>query len=387
MGKSVQQVFGERTEYSHALDENCYEWIPNKDGLEAWQKGACFNVRDNEIKIAGAASLTNMSVVYTCTAHGCIIHCPCSCCQDQRNTCKKVCQTFPCTDCSSQCTEHKLTLHRLFDPASDHFTMVTDRIDCARYAIPYSGIPRSCQNCTRDTYEHQIFHHVYHGRCKFCVMEMRPMRNMMDGDVTLKAFKKAFSLVRQTDERTCAHCLAKLDASYERKIHEKVVHDKIDSDHKCDECGKIYTNSTSLKYHVEKHKEPTKFSCDICDKSFVSKNGFDMHQQIVHNEEGDKHEKFLCEICNKQFTTSSNLSKHKRVLHYKTNTNHDFADSFKVLEFKCDECEKVFKRKDILKRHKLTVHDKSFTLDCPSCEKKFKRRDKLTEHMKLEHAG
>ena len=130
LDKTLQQVFGDRTEYSHSADQECYEWIPTRIGIEAWNGAAgrtiaSYEVRNSQSIIAGAASMISMSVVYTCTHNRCIIHCPCSCCRDTR-------QSFPCEDCSSQCKEHILKLSRLFDPATDHYTMVTDMIDSAR---------------------------------------------------------------------------------------------------------------------------------------------------------------------------------------------------------------------------------------------------------------
>ena len=392
MDKTQQEVFSQRTEYSHSTDQGCYMWKPKITGLSAWSSArsddpAPYGVTDkNDMHtLVGAASTTNMSIMYSCTHHGCIIFCPCSCCTDNRDSCKKICGNFPCTDCSNQCTEHSLTLPRAFDPATDNFTMVTDCIQSARYVIPYTGIPLSCKNCTLDTYEHQVFHHVFHGRCKFCVMEMRPMKHLTD-DMSLKAFKKAVAVVRKDDERTCVYCLRKLSGTFERKIHEKTIHEKIENKHNCKKCGKIYTNSTALKYHLGKHEESKELKCEVCNKTFVSQNGLNSHKEIAHTSETEKFKKYICETCDDAFTTSSHLARHQKIKHYKSNANRDYAECFKnVDEFECDQCEKVFKRKDVLKRHKQTVHETSLDLQCSSCEKSFKRRDKLTKHIKLEH--
>ena len=378
--KRFQEVFGERTEYSHCVEQECFSWIPTEMGVEAWK--GIYDVSKNRTRISGASSTTDMSILYTCTHHGCLIYCPCSCCGDKKVSCKKICKNFPCEDCSSQCTEHSIRLPRIFDPARDHYTMVTDNINSARYVIPYTNILRTCQTCTRDVYEHQILHHVFHGRCKFCVMEMRPMKYMKD-DTSLKAYKKAVSFVNYSDERTCAHCLTKLSDSYERKLHEKVVHEKVGTDHKCTVCGKLFTNSTSLKYHVEKHSEPIKYECDLCSKLFLSKNGLEGHKGICEGAEANP--RFLCDKCNKAFKTQSNLARHKRVVHYACRGNREYAECFQnVVEIPCDQCEKVFKRTDVLKRHKETVHDGNIH-NCPSCGKSFGRKDKLTKHMKSDH--
>ena len=391
MDKTQHEVFKQRTEYSHSQDQECYEWIPTRSGLAAWIRTkfddpVSYSVSRSRSYIAGAASTSSMSIMYTCTLQGCIIFCPCHCCIDIEVSCKKICGNYPCTNCSRQCTEHYLRLPRAFDPATDQFTVVTDRIDCARYIIPYTGIPISCQNCTQDTYEHQIFHHVFHGRCKFCVMEMRPIRNLID-DTSLKAFKVAVASVRTKDERTCAHCLKILDASYERKVHEKTIHEKVDGNHKCNVCRKNYSNSTNLKYHLEKHKDSDKISCEFCNKTFVSQNGLSIHREIAHYTEPENARKYSCEQCDKKFTNLSNLARHKRIKHFKSNANKEFAECFKYVdEFQCDQCESIFKRKDYLKRHKQAIHDISSNFQCTSCEKSFNRSDKLAEHIKSQHS-
>jgi hypothetical protein len=391
-GKSLQQVFADRTEYSHDSSQGCHEWITTRIGLDAWnnrdndEEGiASYGVKDIEISLEGAASMMDMSVVYTCTLHHCVIHCPCTVCNDSRDTCRKICRDFPCEDCNSQCKEHKLKLSRLFDPATDHFTMVTDQIDCGRYVIPYAGIPRSCKDCTRDVYEHQVLHHTFHGRCRYCVLEMRPFRNLTKC-VDMKSFKKSAALIKQKDERTCGYCLSKLKDTYERKAHERITHEKKSSDHQCEECGKSYTNTTSLKYHLQNHKEEIEFPCDKCDKSFKSRNGLLTHFEIVHIHENTN--RFLCEVCDKSFSTASHLSRHKRTKHYVTkHKNHDFAEALSdITEFACDQCIKKFKRKDVLKRHIKTVHDKNAKFNCPSCDRQFKRKYKLSYHLKSEHS-
>ena len=133
------------------------------------------------------------------------------------------------------------------------------------------------------------------------------MRNIV-ADMSLNSLKKSFALVRGKDNRTCAYCLTKLSDSYERKMHEQIIHEKISSEHKCNECEKLFKNSTSLNYHLKRHTNFEKHTCDQCDKTFVSKNGLDIHIEIAHNDECEKYRNFLCEDCNKAFTTSSNLA-------------------------------------------------------------------------------
>ena len=194
----------------------------------------------------------------------CILHCPCTVCVNLRGDCKTTCKENACVDCTSQCTQHEIIgLRRLFNPDNDHFTMITDKLGFFCYAIPYPGILLNYKSCTNDVIEHQILHHVFHLRCKFCRLEARPYEVLIDS--SLKDFKNSVMHYQNRDNSTCSHCFLLLWDSYERKNHEKKIHSEADSKYKCDTCDKSYLSKLSLTYHMEKHKEEsTKFSCDEC---------------------------------------------------------------------------------------------------------------------------
>ena len=189
--KPVQEVIADRTEFRHEEDgQRCYSWVPLKVGAEAWGKNTSdketFRVESVTRRIVGTASFRDMSVVFTCNKHGCVIYCPCTVCYDARtnsNTCKSICREFTCDDCNPQCRKHQLKLPRLFDPKEDMYTMITDRVDMVRHVVPHAGIPQTCVDCHRDVLEHQMFHSVFHLRCRFCKAEVRPF-DMMDEGLT-----------------------------------------------------------------------------------------------------------------------------------------------------------------------------------------------------------
>ena len=100
MDKTQQEVFSQRTEYSHSTDQGCYMWKPKITGLSAWSSArsddpAPYGVTDKNdmYTLVGAASTTNMSIMYSCTHHGCIIFCPCSCCTETEIRVKKSVET------------------------------------------------------------------------------------------------------------------------------------------------------------------------------------------------------------------------------------------------------------------------------------------------------
>lgn len=395
--KSYHQVFADRTEFTHS-SEDCFEWIPTRIGIDVLGKinkgdsfdknkiTAGFEVRESQqLKIKGAASLRDMSIVYTCKFHNCILHCPCTVCVSVKGDCKTICKENVCVDCTSQCTQHEVIgLSRLFNPNKDHFTMITDKLDFFRYVIPYPGILLSCNFCTNNVIEHQTLHHVFHLRCKFCRLEARPYEVLIDS--SLKDFKKAVMYYRNKDNSTCSHCFLLLRDSYDRKNHEKKVHLERDSKFKCEICHKSYLCKVALTYHMEKHKEESqKFSCDECGKQYASQQGLTTHKEILH---GSKLRLQLpCCHCDALFTNVSNLNRHEKSVHEDpVNLNIDFIPSTSgALNFQCLFCEKEFNRKDALKRHMQSVHGDVQKFECEYCSSKFQRKDVLKRHIKLLH--
>ena len=395
--KSYQEVFADRTEFNH-ISQECFEWTPNKIGLNILEKVVkTKNDKENEIQssfeirkvpnnnIKGDTSLKDMSIVYTCNFLNCIIHCPCTVCKIIKGDCKSSCKENPCEDCNSQCTQHEIVgLARLFEFDKDQFTIITDSLRLFRHAIPYPGIPISCEICTKDVMEHQILHHVFHMRCKFCRLEARPYDILIDG--SLKDYKKAVYHYQNKENRTCSFCFLMLQDSYQRKKHEKRMHSKLESDYKCKTCGKTYSNKNALTYHMEKHKkELVKFCCDECGKQYRSKQGLKTHKIAVH--ESDAPLQLPCDHCDALFTNKSNLNRHKRSVHEDLmNINADYIPPLKELhKFQCSNCDKEFSRKDILKRHIQSVHSEIQTFSCEYCSSKFQRSDVLARHIKSLH--
>lgn len=393
--KSDQEVLACRTEFIHSCLE-CHEWIPVDIGLSVIGKVTQNNiVNENEIEagfevkeipkfnINGAASLKDMSIVYTCTQHKCIIHCPCTVCSES-SECKTICKENACQDCTSQCTQHEtIGLPRLFDHENDHFTMITDELNFFRHAIPHPGIPLGCKFCTKDVHEHQILHHVFHLRCKFCRLEARPFDLLKDA--SLKDFRKIVTYFKNKDNRTCSYCFMLLQDSYQRKNHEKIIHLK-ESNYKCNQCTKSYLKKSALSYHMETHeKEPVKFSCDKCGKQYRSQQGLKAHKEIVHEFVAPL--SIPCSHCDALFSTKSNLNRHMRSAHEDPiKINVDFvAPMQEVQKFECSNCEKSFNRKDVLKRHIQSVHSDVKTFSCKICSSEFHRKDLLTRHIKSLH--
>jgi hypothetical protein len=280
--------------FTHGDSQECGEWCPvsGRGWGEVGGGGAdgeaeeVYLVHKLQFSVQGAASTRdNMGIVYTCQLLHCVIHCPCGICTDNRHNCKRLCKTEVCTECNSQCTQHELKVPRLFDPKTDNYTMVTDKMDRYRFAHPYAGIPVTCKSCCKGVLEHQIYHLVFHLRCRFCRHEARPF--MSKAVVSIDDYKKADRIVKFADERTCRICLFKCKDNFTRKVHESTVHEK-KGKYKCVECDKRYSNSNALIYHKAKH-----------------------------NADNAEVEKYLCYVCGKQCSTGRSLLRHIKLLHNK----------------------------------------------------------------------
>ena len=177
------EILESKTTFCHDEAQNCGEWKPIISGISSWNKmendqtsdQVTYKVDELECQISGpATSRAKENILYTCYQQTCVIHCSCSICGDVNSSCQ--CRMRKCEDCNSQCKKHYLNLTRKFNPKTDHYTIVTDKIDAFRFAVPYSGIPLECDLCSKDVLEHQVLHLVLHMNCKFCQYDFRPFK-------------------------------------------------------------------------------------------------------------------------------------------------------------------------------------------------------------------
>ena len=297
---------------------------------------------------------------------------------------QKICGTEVCQDCNVQCIKHEIKPPRVFDPAIDSFTLVTDKLDKYRFAHPYAGIPSNCQSCSQDVLEHQLFHMVYHLRCRLCKFEARPF--MMKNVVYFSDYKEAAYNVNFKDERTCKICLFESKDKNSRKKHEATVHDG-KGKYVCEYCEKSYSNNTSLNYHKESHRPNMEKSvCNDCGLQFSTETNLLRHKNALHGKRSEA-KQIKCKKCGECFSLTTNLMRHLKEKHNKKNTNLDFVENLdQTEEFECEFCDSKFTRKSNMKRHILTVHTKQENeFKCSHCGSSFSRKFTLTRHVKTFH--
>lgn len=138
--------------------------------------------------------------------------------------------------------------------------------------------------------------------------------------------------------------------------------------YKCNLCGGCYSDSYSLKTHMERHGERS-HKCDVCGQMFYQLQNLKRHK-MKHTRE----KPFNCDECGRKFARKRHLQVHE-------NTHKS------VTPFQCETCLKYFVNSAILKRHKFG-HDESNQANRPVCEicnKKFSTRSNLLAHMRRIH--
>ena len=76
--------------------------------------------------------------------------------------------------------------------------------------------------------------------------------------------------------------------------------------HTCEICEKVFTAKPSLKKHFSAFHVDDVINCNICNKYFQNEKSFEIHIKIFHK--GQKDHK--CESCGKSFSQEGNLKRH-----------------------------------------------------------------------------
>uniref|UniRef100_A0A8C5PBH5 C2H2-type domain-containing protein n=1 Tax=Leptobrachium leishanense TaxID=445787 RepID=A0A8C5PBH5_9ANUR len=136
----------------------------------------------------------------------------------------------------------------------------------------------------------------------------------------------------------------------------------------CSECGKCFSNNTSIVLHRRKHTGERPFICSECGKCFISSTSLSIHKRIHTGEKP-----YRCSECGKTYSKSSTL-----VIHKRTHTGER--------PYSCSECAKNFSNRSTLVTHQKTHAGKN-PLRCSECGKRFLKHSALTKHQKLHMDG
>ena len=143
----------------------------------------------------------------------------------------------------------------------------------------------------------------------------------------------------------------------------------------CPRCKLDQKTHSKLMSHIKKfHKDVFNFLCEECDKGFVSKYGFKMHQKF-HEKNKIKCKKANC---TSEFSTVKSYKQHLRVFHPEGG----------MKDMPCRYCGKKFQTKSNLRQHERSFKQNPARLElfCDICGKgKFYQANKVQEHKRDIH--
>lgn len=117
-----------------------------------------------------------------------------------------------------------------------------------------------------------------------------------------------------------------LEADKQEILESGIISDASTIRHKCLKCDRTFKTKNYLLDHIrrvhsvgdrsEKYKKKTcVFDCDFCDKSFLTKLGYDLHLQLSHRDQVEESNGYTCKECGSRFMTFEKLTEHKQEEH------------------------------------------------------------------------
>ena len=143
----------------------------------------------------------------------------------------------------------------------------------------------------------------------------------------------------------------------------------------CSQSSTVFKSYDQIKtHHYNVHAPQAKkiHKCEYCGKDFTNSGNLAHHVKLVHNPEGEDLFSHVCRFCAKQFKSKKGMEKHEMV---HTNKKPEA----------CPHCEFRCISKSSLRRHIAGVHDFSTQEICDICGKSFNTKLKLKQHI-LNHS-
>ena len=120
----------------------------------------------------------------------------------------------------------------------------------------------------------------------------------------------------------CNQCNRSFEKRDRLRIHILHVHEK-HRPHQCAQCGKRFSQSSSLNKHTRVHSGERPYKCPYCAKAFTASSILRTH---IRQHSGEK--PFKCKYCGRAFASHAAHDSHVR-----RNHQTDCSDRNKALEF------------------------------------------------------
>ncbi|XP_065363944.1 transcription factor grauzone-like isoform X2 [Calliphora vicina] len=176
--------------------------------------------------------------------------------------------------------------------------------------------------------------------------------------------------VAMSIDLVCDICQTRVETWKALREHFLLAHTKTPYI-KC--CDIVYRKPRELIEHLEWHKNPDMFRCQICDKNMSSARNLTIHITSEHPDEADSVEFYECEHCSKRIRNYNLFKKHMR--------SHN-----KDQEVECHICNKRFCSEINLTRHICNMHKYTKYHVCDVCGQKYKNKESFKNHY-AKHQG
>lgn len=177
---------------------------------------------------------------------------------------------------------------------------------------------------------------------------------------SLSAHRKTHSI---SSNFTCFICGKQFKLDFALKSH-LIVHNT--GQFKCDICQKVLKYKRSLQTHINRHHNIHNYNCEDCGDTFVSSS------ELINHKVKHKVDKNMeCHLCGYKTHTKKNL-----IIHLKRHTGNK--------EYKCNICKVCFFTLGDLHRHQ-RKHSSEKPYSCPTCTQRFSHSPSVNKHMKIVH--
>lgn len=212
-------------------------------------------------------------------------------------------------------------------------------------------------------------------QCSVCLSNFKTHRLLK---IHRRKHKSRKSDAKSLTNRKLAHCAICLDRFPSHNLlekHRQELHLQLQETHKsdefeCDICRKTFNSRNKIRQHLITHinEGRRKFLCVACGNQFCTKFGLTQHIRAIH----DKEQRFQCTKCNRRFAHKHNLKTHLN--------RHDG-----IRPYACKVCTKTFYDSSTLNVHTKSVHSDTNAYVCNICSKAFNRNGNLKLHMAKTH--